>query len=420
MNAGSVSEGTDGLAQERARLAQSLRASGRAGDVVSAAFLTVPRHLFLPQIEAAQAYRDEAILVKSDAEGLPVSASSQPTMMAIMLEQLGLAAGQRVLEIGAGTGYNAALMAQLVGDSGSVVTIDVEPDLVAQARANLAAAGCAGVTVSCGDGADGVPDRAPYDRIIVTVGAWDLPTQWLAQLGVGGRILLPIAVRGIQLSVAFARSGAGALVSTSVCRCSFIRMTGAAAGPESIVALGPQPGLHALIADGPTLDADLLYDALCGPATEAATGLRVGSIAELADLDLWLTLTEPDLTRLNLFGRHDGRASKDQRRIAALIPLGGHARTGRSGELAVAGLAMPSDLTEHGATDATVNGYGPDGTALAAHLAERAAVWDALGRPGADRLTLTAHPPGTLPPTPEGALVIARPNVTLVAGWPTA
>jgi protein-L-isoaspartate(D-aspartate) O-methyltransferase len=297
-------------AQGRARLAESLRDSGRAGAVVSAAFLAVPRHLFLPRVEAWEAYRDAAIVVKSDGEGLAVSASTQPAMMAIMLEQLGLAAGQRVLEIGTGTGYNAAVMAQLLGDAGSVVTIDVEADLVEQAQANLAAAGMSGVTVSCGDGADGAPARAPYDRIIVSAGAWDLAPQWLAQLGADGRIVLPLSVRGIQLSVAFARAGAGIWVSRSAHRCQFIRMTGASSGPESVVPLGPQRGLHALVADGPVPEADLLHEALSGPATEASAGLHVGGIAELADLDLWLTLTEPGLARFNLMGRHEGRATR--------------------------------------------------------------------------------------------------------------
>ena len=174
---------------------------------MSEAFLAVPRHVFLPRDLAAQAYEDTAIVTKSDADGLPVSSSTQPAMMAIMLEQLGLAAGHRVLEIGTGTGYNAALIAEIVGDSGAVVTIDVDPDLVDQARASLAAAGFAGVTVVCGDGADGVPGHAPYDRIIVTAGVWDLAPQWLAQLGAGGRIVAPISVRGIQLAVAFEHAG---------------------------------------------------------------------------------------------------------------------------------------------------------------------------------------------------------------------
>ena len=216
-------------------------------------------------------------------------------MMAIMLRQLGLGPGHRVLEVGTGTGYNAALIACLVGNQESVVTIDVIPELIEQARGNLTAAGYAGVRVVCGDGAAGAPDYAPYDRIIVTTGTWDFPPQWWTQLRPGGRIVLPLSTRGIQLSVGLDNAG-DHLVSGSACRCSFIRMAGAMSGPESLIALGPQPGLHAQAVDGPVPEAIALYEALSGPAAEEPTGLWASSIAEVADLDLWLTLTEPGLT----------------------------------------------------------------------------------------------------------------------------
>lgn len=130
-------------AAARAKLADQLLASGRADAAVEAAFRAVPRHTFLPEMDPVEAYQDRAVVIKSDSEGLPVSASTQPTMTAVMLSQLGLAAGHRVLEIGTGTGYNAALIARIVGDQKSVVTIDVVPDLIGQARVNLTAAGMA-------------------------------------------------------------------------------------------------------------------------------------------------------------------------------------------------------------------------------------------------------------------------------------
>jgi protein-L-isoaspartate(D-aspartate) O-methyltransferase len=409
---------TRAITEARAELAEQLRASGRASATVSAAFLAVPRHIFLPQIEAAEAYKDTAIATKSDSRGLPVSASSQPTMMAIMLEQLGLAPGQRVLEIGTGTGYNAALIAAIIGDARSVISIDIEPDLVDQARANLAAAGFADVTVICGDGADGCPRLAPYDRIIVTAGAWDLAPRWLAQLGADGKIVLPISVRGIQLSVAFERAG-NHWASRAACRCGFIRMTGTSAGPESVLQLGPVPGLHAQVADGPGPEAGPLYEALSAPAAEVPSGLRVGAIAELADLDLWLALTEPDLARINLMGRPEGRANQAQQRMAGLMPLGGFVRGGSSGALGVAALIVPSETTKQADLEVTITGYGADGAAFAAHLAEQAAVWDLLGRPGAGTLELRAYPAGALPRLDglEGGMIIDRPDSVLVAGW---
>ncbi len=412
-------------AAARVKLADHLRATGRADAAVSAAFLAVPRHAFLPRTEPVQAYQDIAVVIKSDGDGLPVSAATQPAMMAIMLGQLGLAAGHRVLEVGTGTGYNAALLAHIVGAQESVVTVDVVPELTSRARANLAATGYGRVTVVCGDGAAGVPDHAPYDRIIVTAGSWDLAPQWLAQLSPGGRIVLPLSVRGIQLSVALETVG-DHLVSRSACRCSFIRMAGAITDPESLLALGPQPGLHAQAVDGPAPDADALYEALSGPVTEEPTGLRAGDIGELADLDLWLTLAEPGLTRLNLMGRHEAYASPAQQRIANLMPLGGLARVGGQGGLGVAVVtsggrgAITSGGREEqpAAFEITARGYGPGGPSLAEHLARQATVWDEMGRPGAERLELSAWRPGTPPAAIAGpSLIIDRPHTRLAVRW---
>ena len=123
---------------------------------IEAAFRAVPRHLFLPDVEPEKVYCDDAIVTKY-ADGMVISSSSQPSLMAIMLEQLQLEPGHRVLEIGAGTGYNAALMAHVVGTSGQVVTIDIDEDIVENARAHLAAAGFDVVQVICADGGLGYP-----------------------------------------------------------------------------------------------------------------------------------------------------------------------------------------------------------------------------------------------------------------------
>src|SRR5262245_17362518 len=118
---------------------------------VEAAFNAVPRHLFLPNVPLDQVYRDEAAVTKKQGES-PLSSSTMPTLMAIMLEQLRLEPGHRVLEIGAGTGYNSALMAYLVGEAGKVTTVDIDKEIVATAREHLAAAGFELVEVICGDG----------------------------------------------------------------------------------------------------------------------------------------------------------------------------------------------------------------------------------------------------------------------------
>jgi methyltransferase of FxLD system len=199
---------------------------------VEAAFRAVPRHLFLPSMPPEHVYQDQAIPTKY-AEGRALSSSSQPTIMATMLEQLALASGHRVLEIGAGTGYNAALIAHIVGDTGQVITIDVDEDIVAQARDHLAAAGFNQVTVVEGDGAFGYPPSAPYDRIILTVGAWDITPAWEEQLAPQGRLVLPLTLLpSLMLSVAVERVDQG-LQSVSATPCFFMPLRGAHAHPRT-------------------------------------------------------------------------------------------------------------------------------------------------------------------------------------------
>src|SRR5262245_24795571 len=206
----------------RAALVETLRARGRLqSPAIAAAFAQVPRHLFVPDVSLEEAYRDTFIATKRQPDGEVVSSSSQPEIMAIMLEQLDLRPGHRVLEIGAGTAYNAALLAHLVGVTGSVTTVDIDDDIVAAARAHLAAAGVGGVRVVCADGWAGLAEDAPYDRIIVTVGAHDLSPAWRAQLVPGGRLLLPLSLPAVQACVAFDDRD-GVLESVSVRGCVFM------------------------------------------------------------------------------------------------------------------------------------------------------------------------------------------------------
>jgi protein-L-isoaspartate(D-aspartate) O-methyltransferase len=172
---------------------------------VEAAFARIPRHLFVPQILDADGavvpatpeivYSDEALVTRRQG-GWPTSSSSQPSLMARMLAALRLRAGLRVLEIGAGTGYNAALIATITG--APVVSVDVQSDVVAEARTALDLAGVDGVRVEVGDGYLGAPDGAPYDRIVATVGVAGVPPAWLDQLAPGGLILAPIEHAGLQ------------------------------------------------------------------------------------------------------------------------------------------------------------------------------------------------------------------------------
>lgn len=152
---------------------------------VEAALRTVPRHLFAPGVPLEKAYADDSIVTKRNERGTSLSSVSAPTIIAMMLGQLQVGPGQRVLEIGSG-GYNAALLRELAGPDGSVTTIDIDQEVVDRARACLAAAGYRDVRTLCVDGKFGAAEYGPFDRIIVTVGTWDIPPAWVEQLAGGG------------------------------------------------------------------------------------------------------------------------------------------------------------------------------------------------------------------------------------------
>ncbi|MFQ6033812.1 MAG: methyltransferase domain-containing protein [Candidatus Bipolaricaulia bacterium] len=133
-------------------------------------------------------YSDRALLTRLD----PPSSTSQPTLVAEMLELLELGRGMNVLEIGAGTGYNAALMQEIVGDGGHITAIDIQEEVVEQTRRLLEAAGYDKIEIIAKDGAFGHPENAPYDRIVATVGCPDISFRWAEQLADGGFMLIPL------------------------------------------------------------------------------------------------------------------------------------------------------------------------------------------------------------------------------------
>ena len=413
---------TDGasLAERRERLvAEVLQTSGIRDERIAAALRDVPRHLFLPHLPPEDAYLDDAIVTKRDAEGQPISSSSQPAIMAIMLDQLALTPGQRVLEIGAGTGYNAALISHIVGPSGAVVSVDIEPDLVETARGHLASAGYPDVTVVAADGADGYSPSAPYDRGSATVGVSDLAPAWLSQAAAGARIVVPLDVRGSQLAVAFGRAGFH-WVSQSIVPCGFMRMRGTLAGPERSVVL--QPGLSVTLPDGLTLtdgrevDGAALAAFLDGPPAELATGVRTSSMHVFWGLGLWLAVGDP-----RSCGMLEERSVAEDAASAALAraPLRGRGMLATAGIVDSGGIALlTADQPGPGQLVLDVAGFGPHGSELGTALAAHVQAWDRAGQPGAARLHVDAYPrssPDEPAPSPaSGALVIERPATRFV------
>ena len=172
------------LSQERLDLQARIRASTELTDErILSAFANVPRHEFLSEAQRSIAYEDRAVPLD---EGQTVS---QPSMIAIMLSELACEAGQRALEVGTGSGYAAAVLGQLVTQ---VYGIELRPALAARARASLERAGVHNVKVVTADGTLGLPDYAPYDRILVSAAPTRIPDALIKQLAVGGRIAVPV------------------------------------------------------------------------------------------------------------------------------------------------------------------------------------------------------------------------------------
>jgi protein-L-isoaspartate(D-aspartate) O-methyltransferase len=425
---------SDSLAQLREDLATRVVTANRIGSGRVAA--AVPRHLFLPDLPPEAAYADDAIVTKRDQGGQAISSSSQPAIMAIMLDQLDLAPGQRVLEIGAGTGYNAALMSHIVGASGQVTSIDIDPELVGTAREHLASAGFGAVTVASADGAGGYPEHAPYDRIIATVGVSDLAGPWLEQAAPGARIVVPLDVRGTQVAVAFERAGpastGGPWTSRSLAPCGFMRMRGSLAGPERLVLL--ESGLSLMLPDGvlpggTEPDAGVVAGLLAGPPVPQPTGVQAGSAQVVWGLGLWLAAREPRYCRLSNDKppgpAEDGRppaAGAAQLIDAPLRSRKWHATLGilDPGGLAVltgtraAGVAADpaAEPDPAGPLMLGTAGYGPRGPELAAELAAHVEAWDLAGQPAIAGLHIDVYPRSgpDEPPAIPGALIMERPG----------
>ncbi|GAB3474604.1 methyltransferase, FxLD system [Nocardiopsis coralliicola] len=338
----------------------------RPDTAVRAAFAAVPRHLFLPHLDPAEAYNNANINTHY-RDGEAISSASQPDVVAMMLTQLDVHPGMSVLEIGAGTGFNAALIDELVGPDGKVVTVDIEPDVTAAARQHLDATGHDRVEVITGDGADGAPGHGPFDRIIATAGVWDIPPAWWEQLAENGRIVVPLRWRGLTRSVAFDRDG-DRMVSADSRLCGFIPLQ----GQEGERRLVLEQGVQVFYDQDADIDAAALEGVLSTPRSDAWSGRIITGETPFSGLWMRMAAGVPGT------GRMVPSAEGVESRLITpalrwLLPA-----VVRCGSLAYVQIRKVAD----GQFELGAVGHGPEGKALASEVAAVAAAWDpAEGEP---------------------------------------
>lgn len=375
---------------------------------VELAMRTVPRHRFAPEADLEDAYHPfNAVVTKQDEHGIAASSVSAPQIQAMMLEQAGIQPGHRVLEVGSG-GYNAALISELVGESGQVTTVDIDPEVTDRARRLLADNGYDRVRVVTADAEQGVPEHAPYDRILVTAGAWDIPPAWMEQLGADGRLVVPLRVRGLTRSIAFTRTG-DHLEGSSPQVCGFVPMQGTGEHTEQLLLVTGKGEIGLRFDDGLPENPSLLDNAVHTPRAETWTGVTVALREPIGSLQLYLATqlpgfcvmaVDPDLDTGIVAPNNPGfsMAAVDGGDFAYLV-------TRRT----------PDDRSvEYG-----VHALGPEGAAFAEAVAEHVRAWgdNHRGGPGPRIDVLPADTPEDRTPAD---LVITKRHTRIAFSWPTA
>ncbi|MEW1659699.1 MULTISPECIES: methyltransferase, FxLD system [unclassified Streptomyces] len=379
---------------------------------VEAVMRKVERHRFAPEASLEEAYHTyNAVVTKRNEHGRAVSSVSAPQIQAFMLEQAEIRPGMRVLEVGSG-GLNAAYLAELVGDAGEVTTVDIDPEVTERTSRLLAEAGYSDVRVILADATEGVPAHAPYDVIMVTVGAWDVPPAWVAQLTGNGRLVVPLRIRGLVRSIAFQREE-NRLVSTSERICGFVSMQGAGEHEAQLLLLNGTEEIVLRFDDGLPAGAEpsLLNNAVRSPRAETWTGVFVKRGVPVDRLQMYMATVLPGFCTMSVDADLDtGRVAPYNKRFS-MANLDGP-------NFAYLTVRITDDNKsfEYG-----VHAFGPDAPAAAEAIADHVQTWDKehRGGPGPRIAVYPAGTPDDQIPELPGARVIDKTHCRVTLSWPS-
>ncbi|WP_217231300.1 methyltransferase, FxLD system [Streptomyces anulatus] len=393
----------------RERMADNVIGKGWAPSPrVQAALREVPRHRFVPETRLETAYDDDlAVVTVRESPQTALSSVSAAWLQADMIEQLRLEPGMSVLEVGSG-GYNAELLAHVVGDRGRVVTVDIDPYVVRRTERLCAEAGSGRVTAVLGDGALGAPAHVPeggFGAVIITHTATDIAPAWRDQLAEGGRLVVPLDVGGYTRSITLVRRG-DVLHGLNWTYCGFVRDRGGAARavPTAALAGGEVTVRWEL---GTAGDTSGLEEALRGKRYELSTGLVVVGQFNFETLQVLAATTLAGYCRLTV---PSGSELVTQEDAAAIVADGSLAYLTH---VQISDGPEPSDRR----SEFRIHAYGPAGPELASRFATCVRTWDREIRESGYP-SLSVHPAGTpadrLPPGDR----VDTPACRMVFGWP--
>lgn len=377
----------------REAMAQAVINAGWAPSAeVRSALRTVPRHRFAPEASLADAYHhDLALVTRRNEHSRATSSVPAVWLQTDMIESARLRPGAAVLEVGSG-GYNAALLAHVVGPTGRVVTVDLDPIVVERTRRFTTETGRRNIVAVQGDGAlrapAGAVPRGGFDATIVTYNAWDIAPAWREQLAKGGHLVVPLEVHRYTRAITF-QQRREELVACGWTYCGFIRDAGALGRttPEAVLAGGE---LRLRFEDGPIGEVAGLEEALRGERHEVRTGVTVARGESFETLQLYLAtvLHQQGFCRLAEDGKTDSG-------IADLPP--GADAAALLGKASLAYLTYtPTEpgTAPAGTVEFTAHAYGQAGTTLAERLMDAVRDWDDQVR-AHSYPQLTIHPAGT-------------------------